>query len=98
MENTPGGRVVSWLSLRDEEQMKMEMREEMREKWNWRDNPGCQDVQKHLKEGRRDCCNKDSREEGSGMRKQGSRQRRLFKIHQRSETIKHTIIKRLNGV
>ena len=38
------------------------------------------------------------REEGSGMKKQGSKQRRLFKICQGSETIKHTITKRLNGV
>ena len=30
LENTPEGRVVSWLLLRDEEQMKMEMREERR--------------------------------------------------------------------
>ena len=36
MENTPEGRVVSWLSLRDEEQMKMKMREGRREKWNER--------------------------------------------------------------
>ena len=27
LENTPEGRVVSWLLLRDEEQMKMKMRE-----------------------------------------------------------------------
>ena len=32
------------------------------------------------------------------MKKQGSGQRRLFKIRQWSESIKHTIIKRLNGV
>ena len=37
-------------------------------------------------------------EEGNGMKKQGSGQRRLFKMNQGSETIKHTIIKRLNGV
>ena len=37
MENTPEGRVVSWLSLRDEEQMKMKMREGRREKWNERE-------------------------------------------------------------
>ena len=37
MENTPEGRVVSWLSLRDEEQMKMKMREEKRDKWNERE-------------------------------------------------------------
>ena len=36
MENTPEGRVVSWLLLRDEEQMKMKMREGRREKWNER--------------------------------------------------------------
>ena len=36
LENTPEGRVVSWLLLRDEEQMKMKMREGMREKWNER--------------------------------------------------------------
>ena len=35
LENTPDGRVVSWFSWRDEEQMKMEMRERKRkEKWN----------------------------------------------------------------
>ena len=34
LENTPEGRVVSWLLLRDEEQMKMKMREGRREKWN----------------------------------------------------------------
>ena len=38
------------------------------------------------------------REEGSGMKKQGSGQRRLFKTCQGSEAIKHTIVKRLNGV
>ena len=32
------------------------------------------------------------------MKKQGSGQRRLFKTCQGSETIKHTIIKRLNRV
>ena len=37
MENTPEGRVVSLLSLRDEEQMKMKMREGRREKWNERE-------------------------------------------------------------
>ena len=37
MENTPEGRVISWLLLRDEEQMKMEMREGRREKWNERE-------------------------------------------------------------
>ena len=37
MENTPEGRVVSWLSVRDEEQMKMKMREGRREKWNERE-------------------------------------------------------------
>lgn len=37
MENTPEGRVVSWLLLRDEEQMKMKMREGRREKWNERE-------------------------------------------------------------
>ena len=36
--------------------------------------------------------------EGSGTKKQGSGQKRLFKICQGSESIKHTIIKRLNGV
>ena len=36
MENTPERRVVSWLLLRDEKQMKMEMREGRREKWNER--------------------------------------------------------------
>ena len=43
----------------------------------------------------------DIRREGEemvGMKKQGSGQRRLFKTCQGSETIKHTIIKRLNGV
>ena len=37
MENTPEGRFVSLLLLRDEEQMKMKMRERMREKWNERE-------------------------------------------------------------
>ena len=36
LENTPDGRVFSWLSERDEEQMKMKMRERRREKWNER--------------------------------------------------------------
>ena len=36
MENTPEGRVISWLSLRNEKQMKMKMREGRREKWNER--------------------------------------------------------------
>ena len=36
--------------------------------------------------------------EGNGMKKQGSGKRRLFKICQGSESIKHTIIKRLNRV
>ena len=38
------------------------------------------------------------REKGSGMKKQGSGQRRLFKICQGIKIIKHIIIKRLNGV
>ena len=33
LENTPEGRVVSWLLLRDEK-TKMKMRERRREKWN----------------------------------------------------------------
>ena len=37
MENTPEGRVVNWLLLRYEEQMKMKMREGRREKWNERE-------------------------------------------------------------
>ncbi len=37
MENTPEGRVVSWLLLRDEEQMKMKTGEGRREKWNERE-------------------------------------------------------------
>ena len=37
LENTPEGRVVSWLLLRDEEQIKMKMREGRREKWNERE-------------------------------------------------------------
>ena len=36
LENTPEGRVVSWLSLRYEEQMKMKMRVGRREKQNER--------------------------------------------------------------
>ena len=36
-ENTPEGRVISLLLLRDEEQMKMKMREGRREKWNKRE-------------------------------------------------------------
>ena len=55
LENTPEGRVVSWLLLRDEEQMKMKMREGRRREKE-REKPGCQDLQKHLKEGRKDCC------------------------------------------
>ena len=37
MENTPEGRVVSWLKERNEEQMKMKMMEGRREKWNERE-------------------------------------------------------------
>ena len=37
LENTPEGRVVSWLLLRYEEQMKMKMKEGRREKWNERE-------------------------------------------------------------
>ena len=37
MENTPEGRVVSWLSLRYEEQMRMKIREGRREKQNERE-------------------------------------------------------------
>ena len=37
MENTPGGRVVSWLLSMPEEQMKMKIREGRREKWNERE-------------------------------------------------------------
>ena len=37
LENTPEGRVVSWLSLRYEKQMKMKMRDGRREKWNERE-------------------------------------------------------------
>ena len=36
--------------------MKMKMKEGRRN--GMREKPGCQDLQKHLKEGRRDCCNK----------------------------------------
>ena len=36
LENTPEGRVVSWLYSRVEDQMKMKMREGRREKWNER--------------------------------------------------------------
>ena len=36
LENTPEGRVVSSLSLRAEEQMKIKMRERRREMWNKR--------------------------------------------------------------
>ena len=36
LENAPEGRVVSWLLLRVEEQMKMKMRDGRREKWNER--------------------------------------------------------------
>ena len=36
-ENTPEGRVVSWLSLKDEEQMKIKIREGRRKKWNERE-------------------------------------------------------------
>ena len=55
MENIPEGRAVSWLLLRDEEQMKMKMKEGKKERNGMREKPGCQDLQKHLKEGRRDC-------------------------------------------
>ena len=60
---------------RDEEQMKMKMREGGREKWNERDKPDCQDLQKHLKEGRRDCWNKGKKESDAkvcvdGMKKE----------------------------
>ena len=58
MENTPEGRVVSLLLLRDEEQMKMKMREG-KERNGMREHPDCQDLQKHLKEGRRDGLNQD---------------------------------------
>ena len=37
LENTPDGRVVSWLLWRDEEEMKMKMREGRREKLNERE-------------------------------------------------------------
>ena len=37
MENTPEGRVVSWLELRNEQQVKMKMRGRGREKWNVRE-------------------------------------------------------------
>ena len=37
LENTPEGRVVNWLLWRDEEQMKMKMREGRREKGNERE-------------------------------------------------------------
>ena len=37
LENTPEGRVVSWLLPRYEEQMKVKMRERRREKWNERE-------------------------------------------------------------
>ena len=37
LENTPEGRVVSWFLLRDEEQMKMKMKDGRREKWNERE-------------------------------------------------------------
>ena len=37
LENTPEGRDVSLLLLSHEEQMKMKMREERREKWNERE-------------------------------------------------------------
>ena len=41
---------------RVEEQMKMKMRKRRREKW--REKQDYQDLQKHLKEGRRDCWKK----------------------------------------
>ena len=59
LENTPKGRVVSWLLSRYEEQMKMKKRERRREKWNgMREKTDCPEFQKHLKEGRRDCWKK----------------------------------------
>ena len=57
LENTPEGRVVSWLLPRYEEQMKMKKKEIEGEINGMRYKPGCQDLQKHLKEGRRDCWN-----------------------------------------
>ena len=68
MENTPEGRVVSWFFWRFEEQMKMKkkMREGRRERNGMGEKPSCQDLQKHLMEGRKDCWNQDMEEEGNG--------------------------------
>ena len=47
------------------------MREKRREKWNERDKPDCQDLQKHLKEGRRDYCNQGQQESDVKVREDG---------------------------
>ncbi len=49
LENTPGGRVVSWLLLRGRTNGDGD------EGGNERDKPDCQDLQKYLEEGRK-CC------------------------------------------
>ena len=63
--------------------------QEIWERWDW---------WRHQERGKRDGWNEDLREEGSGMKKQGSGKRGLFKTYQRSESIKHAITKRLNGI
>ena len=47
-----------------------------------REKPGCQDLQKHLKEGRRDCCNLDmeeERDEREGRQKREDKEWRSLK-------------------
>ena len=61
-----------------------------------REKPNCEDLQKHLKEGRRDCGKKDLRMKK--MKKRGSGKKRSCKISQGSKTNKHTIIKILNRI
>ena len=66
LENTPDGRVVSLLSWRSEEQMKMKMRERNGRK----EQSDCQDLQKHLRGERTVCCYKDSRVKSENDKKQ----------------------------
>ena len=73
LENTPEGRVASLLVLRDEEQMKMKMRQGERN--GMRDKPGYQDLQKHLKEGMRDCCNQGKWENDEKVCEDGTKKK-----------------------
>ncbi len=58
LENTPEGRVVSLLPLRT---MKKEMKDRKRERKEMKENVNCQDLQKHLKEGRKERWNQGKR-------------------------------------